>query len=677
VGDAEMYQVSGGPAGQVHGDRASRAKPDEPFAPVGATTISVSIARPEDEAEAAPGLQAEWALWGKDEQRTAFHVLRCSKGGLDDDDFREIFTRYATGVKDALPQYTVCWIPGDEKRQRPPYLAVGIHEHADPDPALAGGRRQHVAGRVVEYVRLFCFRYADVAEWDASYVSLANAVRGIQLLPGQNEPIQVRVPPAADPPATGGPAELVASWLLTTRPVCVLDADHVPVEQRLAFIDEVLSLLPFGLRARLSASTWASPRVADLQLRLFFSSARRDSSTRTCHVSWARPDQSTVPPGKFDAAEFYREWLQDASEPARARLSSLREPARFTAEDIDRLLPRLPRNKSLDDTFAELAASLETADQRAIAGALKPLKLSLRRPVEPAARAQIRSLVEKYGLLADHPKVNQNTMRSVYGTLIRLAFGDGLSYADYCEIERGAGGTLSGPLQRVLVTGDILDVLPGILAADAGPGVRDEELMEAISMRGLSPGWLVSRLEREIAPMQANHRPILVDFARHYVLMKGVEPAEELKHHGYLSGLLTTAYPAHLYRRHLAAILRFAYDKHELDRDDIVEVFSRTWLATAGPISEVVQSVARPKLRKFAEQEYAHAWLTQQGHGAYAATLRQHGRRHGPRFRYARAALPATFMMIPVKNIKAAGFVLLVVITVVVVVYVVIKAAGG
>jgi hypothetical protein len=676
-----MFPVPGGLAGQVRGAQPRRAKPDESFAPVGATTISVSITRPEDEAEAAPGLQAEWALWGKEEQRTAFHVLRCSKGALDDDDFREIFTRYATGVTETLPQYTVYWIPADERRRRPPYLAVGIQEHAGPDPALAGGRRQHVAGRIVEYVRLFCFRYADVAEWDASYVSLVNAVRDIQLLPGQSEPMQVRLPSAGDPPATGGPAELAASWLLTTRPVCVLDADHVPAEQRLAFIDEVLSLLPFGLRARISASTWASPRVEGLQFRLFFSSARRADSTRTCHVSWARPGQSTLPPGKFEAAEFYRDWLREASEPARARLSSMKEPARFTAADIGQLFPQLPRNNSLDETFAELAAGLETADERAVAEALKPLKLSLRRPVEPAARSRYRSLVEEHELLADYPKVNQNTMRSVYGTLIRLAFGEGLSYADYCEIERGAGRTLSGPLQRVLVTGDILDVLPGILAADAGPGVRDEELMEALSMRGFSPGWLLSRLEYEIATVQVHHRPVLVDFARHYLLMKGVEPREELKVHGYLSGLLAMAYPEHLYRGHLASLLRYAYGNKELDRGDIVEVFSLTWLATAGPIEQVVKSTTKRKLWSFVDQEAVYARMTQDGQGAEVAKLRQANRRRVPRPRPqvpdVHGGPPDYFLMVPMKNIKAVGWVLLGVITVVAALYAVIKAAGG
>jgi hypothetical protein len=201
--------------------------------------------------------------------------------------------------------------------------------------------------------------------------------------------------------------------------------------------------------------------------------------------------------------------------------------------------------------------------------------------------------------------------------------------------------------------------------------------MAALSTRGFSPGWLLSRLERELMAMQLHHRPILVDFARHYLLMKDEEPRAELKNHGYLSGLLALAYPEHQYRHHLATMLRFVYEKKELDRDDIVEVFSRTRLANAGPVKEVVQSVARPKLRKFVEQEYADAWLTQQGHGEYAATLRQDRRRRGPHFRYANADLPATFLMIPVKNLKAAGFVLLVAITVVVVVYAIMKAGGG
>jgi hypothetical protein len=691
-----MFPPTGGLAGQGRGGRLREPQGGEPFTRVGATTISASIARPDDEAGAAPVIQAEWALWGKDEQRTALHVLRCSNGALNGDDFRDLFTRYATGVKEELPQYTVYWIPSDGQR-RPVYLAVGIHELADPDPERAGGRRQNVAGRIVEYVRLFCFRYADVAKLEASYAGLVNAVRDVQLLPSQSEPMRVQLPSRGDPPATDGPAELVASLLLTSRPVCVLAADHLPAWQRLDFIDEVLAQLPFGLRATLSASTWASPTVDDLKLRLFFSSARRGDSTRTCHVNWEHPDLSTVPPGKFEALEFYQEWLREASESARAALSGMKDPVRFDDDDIGRALGQLPRNKSLADTFAELTASLQTGDQDAVSVALKPLRPYLKRTLEPGDRAVYRNLVEQHQLLANHPELHHSTQASLYNTLLKLAYGGKVSYPDYRGIERAAGGKLSVRLQTALVDKCDLGALPYILAANAGPGYPEQEVMEKLQALGITPGHLLSEVYQQIEAVQPRHQLIVGDFAVRYLYAYGADVRQELLSRGYLSDLFTLIYPEDQQWHQLEAALRQAYGNRKLAKDDIVEVFAHTWVKTAGPIEEVVKSLTKLKLRHLVEREAADAWLTQEGHGALVAKLRQDRRRRAqrrrpqlrhqsqprrrPQLRHAHAGLPGdlpnTFLMVPTKNIKNMGIVLLGVISVIVVVYVVIHVAGG
>ena len=669
---------------------------DEPFVPAGAETVSVNIPTAVDEMAAAPVLQAEWALWGKEEQRTALHVLRCSKGALTGDDFLEIFTRYATGMKEEFPQYSVYWIPADEKQRRPPYLAVGIHEMADPDPARAGGRRRHVAGRIVEYIRLFCFRYADVAEFEASYAGLVSAVRDIQLVPGRSDPLQVPLPLAGDPSAAGGPAERVASLLLTQRPVCVLDADHVPVAQRLAFIDEVMSLLPFGLRATLSASTWASPTAQDLKLRLFFSSARRDSSSRTCHVSWTRPDHSTVPPGTFEAMEFYGEWLREADTPARALLSSIKDPVRFADDDISWTLGQLPRNKTLAETFAELSASLRAGDQGAVSMALKPLKPYVKRPVDPADRKVYRSLVEQHQLLTDHPELHASTRVSLHKTLLKLAYGDTVSYAEYCGIERAAGGQPGKRLQTVLLGGSSLTPLPCILTAKAAPGYPDSEVMSELARQGFGPKRLLSDLDQQIEAILPGHRRVLDDFVLRYLWSHGADPQEELKKRGYLSAFFTRAYPddARRQQQRLQFTLRLVYGNGEpadddlLSQRDIVEVFSRTRLRTAGPIEDAVKSLAKPKLRHFIEQEAMYARMTQDGQGAAAAELR-HANRHRvtlprptvplPRrpARHPSEGLPATFLMVPTKNIKAVGFAVLGAAAVIAVVYLAVHLAGG
>jgi hypothetical protein len=674
VNDRDNFPAASGPAAQAT-ERAPAT------VQAGATTLSLKVPDFTDEAD-TPSLLAEWALWGKEEGRTALHVLRCSNGALSGDDFREIITRYATGVKEELPQYTVCWIPSDRQR-RPAFLAVGIHELAN-DPERSGGRSQYVAGRQVEYVRLFCFQYAGVAELGVSYAALFEAVRREQLPPGRSEPIPVQLPSGWDSPATSDPvrglAPLVASLLLTSIPVCVLDADHLEADGRLAFIDDVLSLLPFGLRATLSASTWASPTAQDLKLRLFFSTARRDNGDRTCYVPWGRPDQVGIPYGRSEAAEFYLGWLKDASTSVTADLSRMTRPVRFTDDDISGMFPILPSDKSVADTFADLSASLRAADQRAVSAALRPLKRYLPRKGQPADLALYRSFVEKYEMLAEYPGLHHNTMRALYGTLLRLAFGDEVSYSDYCDIERAAGGNPGWTLRLVLVGTDTLTVLPCILTAKAGPGVREEHLMETLAMKGHSPGLLVSLLDREIGTLQPRHQRVLADFAVRYLCSSGAESRAELINRGYLSRLFAHAYPDELRKRQLTATLRYVHGNGDLTEKQITEVFAQPQFYPDELAEGVVRSLAPRKLWWFVETEAACARLTQAGHGADAAKLRQGRRRRAlwarPQFRHAGAAPQRTIAMIPKQTINTAIF-LLAFIVVCVVAYALTRLFGG
>ncbi len=102
-------------------------------------------------------------MWGKEARETGYHVLGCSTGPLRDRDFSEVITRYSPGDLDELPQYTVSWIPGANRE--PEYVAIGIHELAPADPRHADRRSPRDAvGRAIVYVRLFCVRYADMAE---------------------------------------------------------------------------------------------------------------------------------------------------------------------------------------------------------------------------------------------------------------------------------------------------------------------------------------------------------------------------------------------------------------------------------------------------------------------------------------------------------------------------------
>lgn len=597
---------------------------------VGPTEALMAALTVDQSGEEAPPLMlpAEWALWGKDQRNTGYHVMRCSEGHLSAGVFREIITRYASGVKPSLPQYTVCWIPGPHGR--PEYLAVAIHEVVEPGSPSSGGRSRNVGGRVVEYVRMFCFRYADVAEFGASYTELALAVSDIPLEDGggRAELIPVELPSGLEPviPSDGERqlAEDVALVLLTGSPVCLLDAGGVPAERRLAFIDLALSLLPFGLRATLSASTSASTTMQDLKLRLYFSSAPREDGGRTAHVSWDRPGHVRLPRGN-EAARLYQEWLREAGPGAIGELALVTAPIRFTEADELQMLTSLPNDKSVAETLAELSGKLRATDQPAVSAIVKRLKRYLASPQNPADRAVHRPLMLKYGLFRDHPGIHGNVKASVYRTLLSLGFETRLSYAAYCEIEDCAGGEPSRTLRQVLLRNGGTNVLAYVRAALAGPGVEYEQLRDALVTNKIGAVRLLDILEQEIDAVRPHHREDLIDFTLWYLWcpmdlsdpwQATADPRTELFSRGYLTTLLRRSFPKDQsqQRRRLADIVRYVHGERLAPRQ-IRDIFEAPRLDPLSPaIEDTVKRLVSPQHRKFVEKQAAAARLRHAGH---------------------------------------------------------------
>src|ERR1700722_5865430 len=85
-----------------------------------------------------------------------------------------------------------------------------------------------------------------------------------------------------------------AALLLTGTPACVLNAEDTSLDDRLAFIDWVMDLLPYGFRARMAAATWTRAPFRDHKFRLYFSAAPRQGD----HVvHWGQPDRAALPEG--------------------------------------------------------------------------------------------------------------------------------------------------------------------------------------------------------------------------------------------------------------------------------------------------------------------------------------------------------------------------------------------
>ena len=418
--------------------------------------------------------------------------------------------------------------------------------------------------------------------------------------------------------------------LLTGSQVCVLDADGVAAERRLAFIDLALSLLPFGLRATLSASTWASTTLQDLKLRLYFSNAPREDHGRTSHVSWGRPGHVRIPEGHA-AARLYQEWLREAGPGAIGELTHATAPIRFIEAEELQMLASLPNDKTVAETLEELSGKLRAADQPAVSAIVKRLKRYLASPQSPADRAVCRSLMlKKYPLFRDHAKIHGNVKSSVYKTLLGLGFEKPLSYAAYCEIEDSVGGKPGWTLRKVLLE-TRTNVLPYVLAALAGPGVGYVQLRDTLAIQQMRAVVLLDILEREMDAVRPRHREDLIDFTLRYLTgsadlndqwQTAEDPRTALFRRGYLTELLNSAFPNDQteQRRRLAGILRYVYGER-LGPRRIRHIFVAPRLYPGPALEAAVKGLALPWHRPLVERQAAAARMRYVGYANDVAKI--------------------------------------------------------
>jgi hypothetical protein len=526
-------------------------------------------------------LTAQWALWGRDADDRVSRVLASSTGDLTAWDFTGAVERYASGAPDRLPQYTVFWVPDAEGTPR--FVGIAIHEHAS---YAKHDDRSHydASGREIVYSRLFCVRYADLAEHGVTFGGLLSAVQHQLPSKDQAAPVALRITPEREQrlPSPGQAvgaapelAEAVAALLLTTRQVCVVGAEEVPAADRLAFIDQVLSLLPYGLRATLSAATWASPTARDLKLRLFFAGAQRDDSDGTYHVRWDQQAGDAYPVSGNDAARRYLDWLHGAGTQARFLLTEQTAPLRFMRADISAMVSALPQDLKVANVLQDLADSLEECDRPAAMNEIKRLRRNRVGPVRAADREHYRSLILRHGLLGRHPALRSRDQAAVYQTLLRLAFELPISYDSYCAIEDAIGGPPNGTLRLVLREFTFASYVPWLLAAKAESRISDEELITTMEARSVPAAAPLDQFQRDLAGIRPAHRAVACDFALLYLRSQAESPKTELARRGYLAETLNAAFPDDLdaQRVRLENALSFVHGQ-SLSRGQIRDLFS-------------------------------------------------------------------------------------------------------
>lgn len=599
-----------------------------------------------------PVISAEWALWGKEAHETGYHVLRCSDGQLRARDFSEIITRYSPGELDGLPQYTVSWIPGADRA--PEYVAIGIHEPAPTNPQPTDRRsRRDAVGREIVFVRLFCMRYTDLAEHAVSYQDVVQAAQDIQFPVKSGREVGLTLAAAPSPIITRGTArrlaERVAALLLAGDQVCVLGADDVPAAERLRFVDTVMAMLPFGLRATMSASTWAASASQSLKLRLFFSGVPRAggrltdgrAQVRDRLVEWAHPEDIQV---TGEAALLYQDWLKGVRSQAAELLAEQARageaaPVRFRAADIRRMVGNLPTDKGIPETLDDLGVSLLHADQPAIRNAIRRLERYLASGHKSADRADWRRRIRDGGLLGNDDRLPAALKRDLHEVLIRLAFGVPLTYAGYCALEDCAGVPLSGPLRSVLARTEAADALAWILAREPRPGSRSDKTLTGLHSEGVHAAKPLELVVGGVAGkvLRAAHGQIALDFALRYLRAYSDGPGAVLAHYGYLAYEHEYIYPQDLETRvrQLTRVLRIAYSG-PLGRADIDLVFGQPGRQPTVALEEAVARMTDRRNQAYIRHRVADAALQARGFPARSVLVREQRRWWLPRWPWRR-----------------------------------------
>jgi hypothetical protein len=411
---------------------------------------------------------AEWAYWGRTPREHAgYHVLACSRGQFSERNFSDILDRFSPGTLEALPQVTVSYVLAEDGRR---YLGTAFHE-----PAIGGIDR---FGRDVTFTRYFCLPYEEVAAGAISYLAMHDTLKDHLLPEASTAPVEVELA-RGEPGIPGDAARAleVAELLLTGNPVCIVGAGETTARDRLAFIDAVMLLLPYGLRAEMTAATWTSPVYRGHKFRLFFSDAPRkqpDTGPGDHLVAW-RPDRLEVraavnPRINPGYAAEYQEWLTPLLEQSvTAKLAARVEPASFKAADILKMVEvttksaqrgwlRRSRHLSAADSphpvermIGRLDGDLRSGSTSSVETTLSQIQDQLtRRAPNEAERQRNQALLKEGRLLREDLPLGKRK-GYFYRSLLTAAFGSAISYPDYLLIEDMlAGEPLHGPLLHAI-----------------------------------------------------------------------------------------------------------------------------------------------------------------------------------------------------------------------------------
>ncbi|MCX4585545.1 hypothetical protein [Streptomyces sp. NBC_01481] len=316
---------------------------------------------------------AAWAVFGKlPGDMRDYRVLSASYNQLDyfDEQIRPYVPEAPTARAEAPPRpYYVFW-PGPDTVAGKPTLNCGRADESNVRDA---------SGRLSDRLRFFNAEVRHLvgggpaAQTAAGYRDLAAAMdaAGRSMPADPEEWAYLDLAGAALEAALDGVRVREVDWLaagaaaLLAGRVVITGAGQVPVEQKLLCLDAICGLLPYGVRATLSAATYA--RGTGLHgIRLFFGDPPPPGAFE---LPWAAPPPALA----AGAAVRYRQQLtrgsgrgEGAAERIRELFAALMDEADPCAvDDAESVIRRagraLPSLAGLEDDLAEGAGAVHRA----------------------------------------------------------------------------------------------------------------------------------------------------------------------------------------------------------------------------------------------------------------------------------------------------------------------------
>ena len=465
---------------------------------------------------------AEWALWGKAVSDRGYRLLDCSDGSVSADSFTEVITRYSPGTLDNLPQVTISWFSDPGERI---YLAVAIHNRAENGSVDADGRE-------IVFTRYFCVPYEDLAAGAVGYQAMYEEFSKFTLTGQGRIPIKTKLATPSLGNPSGGQAMRVAALLLTGKPVCIVGADQTDLLERLRFLDTVVSLLPYGMRCRLSASTWASSTLQTHKFRLFFASAPRPARDQQADlvVEWGL-DAST--PIGHNYADDYLKWLEREIRQPMSHLASQKQQIDFSQSDVLKMLETVgiparnaepsSYNSSIDPAgfsvntgpirvastehlIMSLAKNLSNVNIKSAKSDVEQLRSHLDLLTTAEQRSNYRNLIKENRLLRECLPMNTSSRAEIYEVLLRIAFDVPLTYVSYREIEACAGYPDGRPLHKPL-----LETMERLGSGESIPYLL---VLSSLVNKGLTKRFYKSGIDHRYLITAIANPELLVEHAR-------------------------------------------------------------------------------------------------------------------------------------------------------------------